>query len=75
MTEDDIRPLLEADPFEPFTIHLAGNWSQDIDRPELVSFSPHGGALYLYHPDGQWKAVLSLDHVTGISHPAVPFIR
>jgi hypothetical protein len=75
MTEADIRPLLDANPFEPFTLHLTSRDSYDIDRPERVSFSPHGGALHLHGPDGKWQATLSLDHVVRISFPAQPYIR
>jgi hypothetical protein len=74
MTEDDLRPLLEAVPFEPFTIHMTGRTTYDIDRPEAVSFSPYGGALYYSRPDG-YRAILSLDHVVSISFPDRPIIR
>ena len=71
MTEAVIRPLLTADPFEPFTLHMTSRNSYDIDRPEAVSFSPHGGALYVRHPDGR-QSVLSLPHIVSISFPDRP---
>jgi hypothetical protein len=74
MTEADIRPLLDAVPFEPFTIHLTGGWTNDIDRPEEVSFSPDGSCLYIHHA-GNLRSVLSLDHAVRITYPAQPFIR
>ena len=74
MTEADVRPLLEVKPFEPFTISLTGRLSYDIDRPELVGFSPHG-AMYLHNPDGTVRVVISMDHIVSISYPARPFVR
>jgi hypothetical protein len=74
MTEADIRPLLDAVPFEPFTVHMTSRNSYDIDRPEMVSFSPHGG-MHLHGPDGKWVATLSMDHIVRISYPATPYIR
>lgn len=75
MTAIDIRPLREATPFETFALHVTGKWSHDVDRPERVSFSPHGGALYLHGPDGQVKAIVSMDRIVSISVPARPCIR
>lgn len=75
MTEADIRPLLDATPFEPFTITMTGKWSHDIVCPELVSFSP-GGAMNLHNPDGSVQSVLSMDHIVSIIYPAAqPHIR
>lgn len=72
--EDVIRMLLEASPFEPFTIHMAGRTSYDIPRPEGVSFSPHGGALYI-HTGDQLRCILSLDHVVSVETIIQPLIR
>ena len=75
MTEAEIRPMLDADPFEPFTVSMTGRTSYDIDRPELVGFSPHG-AMLLHHPDGSVRVVLSMDHIVSITWPAAnPHIR
>jgi hypothetical protein len=75
MTEVDIRPLLDATPFEPFTISLTGRSSYDIDRPELVSFSPHG-AMRLHNPDGTVKVVIAMEHIVSMTWPAAsPHIR
>lgn len=42
MTEATVRALLDAEPFEPFTIHRASKSSYGIARPESVSFPPSG---------------------------------
>ncbi len=75
MTEADLRPLLDATPFEPFTITMTGKWSHDIVRPGLVSFTP-GGAMNLHNPDGSAQSILSMNHIVSIIYPAaVPHIR
>ena len=75
MTEADLRPLLDADPFEPFTLHLTGRTSYDIDRPERVGFSPDGGLLNIHGPDGRVTTSLALYHVVRITFPDPPIIR
>ena len=75
MTDDAMRALLEADPFEPFTVHMPHGADYDVERPERAAISPHGGALYIYNAKGEWGAVLSLDHVAKITFPAKPYIR
>ena len=74
MTADDIRPFLTADPFEPFTLHMTSRSTYDVDRPELVSFSPDGGVMYVRTPAGL-RAMLALGHVVSISFPPPPVIR
>ena len=73
MTEATVRALLDADPFEAFTIHMAGKNSYDISRPESVRFSPHGGAVYLHDGD-QLRAILSIDHIVCIESIPRPVI-
>jgi hypothetical protein len=75
MTDAAIRALLEAEPFEPFTVHMPHGVEYDVERPERAALSPHGGALYIYNPNGEWRAVLSLDHAVGVTFPAKPLIR
>jgi hypothetical protein len=74
MKESEIRPFLEAEPFEPFTVHMPHGVEYDVDRPERASFSPYE-AMYIYFPTGELRAVLSLDHVVGITFAAKPVIR
>ena len=73
MTGPEFQRLLDAEPFEPFTVTLTGGWMQTIDRPELVIVTPDGGCARIARPDGTWAASISLDHVTAIT-PIVPTI-
>ena len=45
MTPDDIRPLLEANPFARFYLNLTDGASYEVDDPSQVTFAPSGGVL------------------------------
>ena len=72
MTADEFRALLAADPFEPFTVHLAGGSSCEVNRPEWASASDSGTAE-LRLPDGR-RALVALRHVLRISYADTPFV-
>ena len=74
MTDAGIRIFLDANPFDPFTLHMAGRTSHDIAGPEGVTFPPGGGVLRL-DEGGRWRATLSLDHVVSIETLPAPLIR
>ena len=73
MTTAEFQRLLDADPFEPFTVTLSGGTTTDVTRPEWAGVTPHGSAG-VRRPDGWW-CVLSLDHVVSITYPDQPVIR
>jgi len=75
MTEADFRPLLDAVPFETFTVHMLGKHKHEVSRPEFVSFSSEGGRMYIHRPDGQLHSVLALEHVADIEYISTPIIR
>jgi hypothetical protein len=75
VTEADFRPLLDAVPFETFTIHMNGKHQFEVSRPESVSFSPKGDCIYIHRPDGQLSCVLSMRHVADIEYVSTPIIR
>ena len=46
----DIRKLMHAVPFVPFTIHLADGRKYEIDHPDFVSSHPQGRTAIVYLP-------------------------
>lgn len=42
MIADQLRKVLRARPFKPFTVHLADGRRMTMDHPELMSVSPGG---------------------------------
>lgn len=73
MTDQEFQRLLDADPFEPFTVAMPHGWSHDILRPEWGKVTPFGAAE-VYGPNGL-RAVISLDHVVSITYADTPVIR
>jgi hypothetical protein len=74
MTGPEFQRLLDADPFEPFTVTLTGGWTHTIDQPELVIVTP-GDCARIARPNGSWAASISLDHVTSITPIAPAIVR
>jgi len=73
MTAADFQQLLDAIPFEPFTVTMPSGSSYFIDRPETVEVTPHGAAKLTRA--GHWWATLSLDHVVSITYVDAPHVR
>lgn len=73
MTGAEFQKLLDANPFEPFIVNLAGGSSQEIQRPEWVTVTP-GDCAHIKRPDGYW-AMIALRHVIGIVYVDIPVIR
>ena len=68
MTPDDIRPLLEADPFAKFYLNLTDGVSYEVADPSQVTFTPTGRVL-VYESKGR-QTHLALAHVVSISFPS-----
>jgi hypothetical protein len=68
MTPDDIRPLLEAEPFGKFYLNLTDGASYEVSDPAQVSFTPSGGAL-VYESKGR-RTYIALSHVVTIGFPS-----
>lgn len=68
MSGESIRKHLRAEPFVPFEIHLSGGEVHRVTHPELAWVA--GSEVYVYYPDTDNVAWLSLLHVTSIEHAA-----
>ncbi|MFQ5490533.1 MAG: hypothetical protein ACE5GE_07405 [Phycisphaerae bacterium] len=47
MTIDQVRAVHRAQPFQPFTIHLADGRSFHVDHPEFLALSRGGRTIIL----------------------------
>jgi len=65
MTIEELRKVYQAQPFRPFSIHLADGRSFKIPHREFVSHSPKGRTLIVYG-EGDDFDILDLLLVTGI---------
>jgi hypothetical protein len=49
MTADQFRNVRTADPFQPFTIQIAGGRTYKVQHRDFVSQSPGGRTIIVYH--------------------------
>ncbi len=57
MTVEQLRNFHKAQPFRPFTIHLADGRSIPVPHSEFLSHSPSGRTAIVYHPDDTWSVI------------------
>lgn len=51
MTIQQIRNLYEAQPFQPFVIHLADGRGIPVHSHEFMASAPNGRTIVVYQPD------------------------
>ena len=56
----DIRKLIHAVPFVPFTIHLADGGQLRVPTMDHVAIAPVGGRVIVFHDDGTHDVLSSL---------------
>jgi hypothetical protein len=57
MTAERLRAMREAQPFRPFTIHLADGRSLAAPHRDFVSQSPGGRTIIVYRSDEAFSVV------------------
>jgi hypothetical protein len=57
MTAEQLRSMRDANPFRPFTIHLADGRSLAVPHRDFVSQSPGGRTIIVYRPDDSFSVV------------------
>jgi hypothetical protein len=57
MSVEQVRRLYEAQPFQPFTLHLADGRQIPVHHREFIAFSPTGRKLFVYQPDTSFNIV------------------
>jgi hypothetical protein len=65
MTAQEFRSVFDAEPFRPFTVHLADGRAVAIPHQEYALLSPTGRTLIVYHDDDSFQ-VLDLMLATGV---------
>ena len=58
--KEDIRKLIHALPFVPFTIHLADGGQLRVPTVDHVAVPPAGGRVLVFHNDGTWDMLSAL---------------
>jgi len=57
MTAEQLRAMREANPFRPFTIHLADGRTLAVPHRDFVSLSPSGRIIIVYQPNDAFSVV------------------
>ncbi|PWU12152.1 MAG: hypothetical protein C5B50_22010 [Verrucomicrobia bacterium] len=65
MTIDAIRAAVNAEPFRPFRLRLAGGPTIAVLHPDYIALGPRGRTVIIYQPDESWREV-DVFHVTEI---------
>ena len=57
MTIEQLRAAYEAEPFQPFIIHLAGGKQIPVHSREFIYPPPVGRTTVIYQPDGMMNII------------------
>ena len=57
MKIDEIRKLLHANPFQPFTIHVADGDRIPVKHEDFVALAPTGRQMIVYLSNGDYQVV------------------
>jgi hypothetical protein len=57
MTSEQLREVWKADPFRPFTIHLADGRNVNVNHRDFLMQSPSGRTVIVYLPDDSHKVI------------------
>jgi len=70
MTTRQIREFYGAEPFRPFSLHLADGRYVNVNHREFMAIGPRGRTVFVYRPDESFN-VVDVMLVTDIEVPAV----
>ncbi len=57
MTLQDFRELYDAEPFRPFTIHLASGRQVNLQHPDFAAVPPVGRTVVVFTPEGRMNII------------------
>ena len=57
MRQEELRKLLSAQPFRPFTIHLPEGRKVPVVHHDFAVLSPDGRTLLAYEPDNSFNMI------------------
>jgi hypothetical protein len=57
MTADELRNVYGAEPFHPFTLHLADGRNVHVPHSEFIAISPRGRTAVVYSASGSFNVV------------------
>ena len=60
MNADELKHLLHATPFRPFTVYLASEKAFPIPHADFAALTPKGRTLIVMHPDDEAFEILDV---------------
>ena len=73
MCADELRALLRAVPFRPFTAYLPSDRAFPVPHPEFAVLSPQGRTLIVFHGGDNGFDLLDVPLITRVeTHEAAP---
>jgi hypothetical protein len=57
MTTTELERAHKAQPFRPFTLHLAGGRSVRVDHPEMMAYTPKSRVTVVFKKDGDFEII------------------
>jgi hypothetical protein len=57
MTIQQVRKLYDAQPFQPFVMHLADGREVPVHHREFMASAPNGRTVIVYQPDSSFNIV------------------
>ena len=64
MRADELRTLLRATPFQPFTVYLPSDKAFPVRHPEFAVLTPPGGTLIVLHGEDNGFDLLDVRLIT-----------
>ena len=64
MTIEQLRRLINAEPFQPFVIHLADGREVAVPHREFIALSPQGRTCVVWEDDAEAFGIIDLLLVT-----------
>lgn len=75
MQSEDLRTLLKAAPFRPFTVVLVSERSYHIPHPDFAFLNPSGQVLIVARAENDSFDILDVPLIARIEMPARPAKR
>ena len=66
MSADEIRSLLRATPFRPFTVYLPSDKSFSVQHPDFAVLTPPGRTMIVFHTEDNGFDLLEVPLITRV---------
>ena len=75
MAPDQVRKVLQAVPFRPFTVEIAGQRRVPVEHTDYAQLSPAGRTLVVFSDDDDAADIIDVFLITSLSPAKTPARR